>query len=62
MSNDCKFRLVQLYVDGGMTANQLFLQLQADLVGLEVIRPSMAESTALVCIIHSVGKVRKKYF
>lgn len=48
MSKDCKFQLIKLYVDGGMTANKIFLQMQADLVGLEVIRPTMAESTALV--------------
>lgn len=48
MINDCNFRLIKLQVDGGMTANKLLLQLQADLVGLEVIRPTMAESSALV--------------
>lgn len=48
MTNDCNFRLIKLQVDGGMTANKLLLQLQADLVGLEVIRPTMAESSALV--------------
>lgn len=48
MAKDCKFHLVKLHVDGGMTSNEVFLQLQADLIGLEVIRPTMAESTALV--------------
>lgn len=48
MSKDCNFHLIKLHVDGGMTSNQIFLQLQADLVGLDVIRPAMAESTALV--------------
>lgn len=51
MSKDCNFQLNRLYVDGGMTTNKIFLQLQADLIGLEVIRPTMAESTALVCEI-----------
>lgn len=55
MSKDCQFHLVKLNVDGGMTANKLFLQSQADLVGLEVIRPEMAESTALVYFLHSNG-------
>lgn len=50
MVKDCNFQLVQLQVDGGMTANPLLLQLQADLVGLDVLRPTMAESTALVCL------------
>lgn len=50
MTKDCNFHLVQLQVDGGMTANKLLLQLQSDLVGLEVVRPTMAESSALVII------------
>lgn len=49
MTKDCNFHLVQLQVDGGMTASSLLLQLQADLVGLEVLCPTMAESSALVC-------------
>lgn len=59
MTKDCKFRLVTLQVDGGMTANKLLLQSQADLVGLEVIRPKMAESSALGAAMvagHAVGK------
>ncbi|KAJ8316356.1 hypothetical protein KUTeg_006370 [Tegillarca granosa] len=34
-------------VDGGMTANNLLMQLQADLMGINVVRPSMPETTAL---------------
>lgn len=30
-----------------MTANELLMQLQANLAGVEVLRPDMAESTAL---------------
>lgn len=48
MKKDSGLPLVQLQVDGGMTANSLLLQLQSDLVGLNVIRPEMAELTALV--------------
>lgn len=48
MAKDCNFHLVKLNVDGGMTSNKVLLQLQSDLVGLNVIRPEMAESTALV--------------
>lgn len=51
MSKDCKFHLVKLNVDGGMTSNEAFLQLQADLIGIEVRRPTMAESTALVGLL-----------
>lgn len=34
-------------VDGGMTANNLLMQLQSSLAGVDVVRPDMAESTAL---------------
>lgn len=34
-------------VDGGMTANSLLLQMQADVLGLPVLRPAVTETTAL---------------
>ena len=40
-------RLESLPVDGGMSSNDLLMQIQADLLGLEVTRPSMSETTAL---------------
>jgi glycerol kinase len=36
-----------LKVDGGMTANELLMQLQADVLGVPVVRPQVAETTAL---------------
>ncbi|KAK4529839.1 hypothetical protein CCYA_CCYA02G0696 [Cyanidiococcus yangmingshanensis] len=39
--------LQMLRVDGGMTANKLLLQLQADLLGVPVVRPQIVEATAL---------------
>jgi glycerol kinase len=39
--------LQMLRVDGGMTANELLLQLQADLLGVPVVRPKIMEATAL---------------
>lgn len=48
MTKDCNFKLIKLQVDGGMTSNKLLLQLQSDLCGISVVRPSMAESSALV--------------
>ena len=36
-----------LKVDGGMTANELLMQFQADVLGVPVIRPAVAETTAL---------------
>jgi len=39
--------LAELRVDGGMTANELLMQLQADVLGVPVVRPVVAETTAL---------------
>ncbi|XP_065887650.1 glycerol kinase-like [Dysidea avara] len=46
MSEDCGVQLTQLKVDGGMTANDLFVQMQSDLLGATVLRTKMAEATA----------------
>lgn len=40
-------QVVIFQVDGGMTANRLLMQLQADIAGITVVKPGMAESTAL---------------
>jgi glycerol kinase len=37
----------ELKVDGGMTANELLMQFQADVLGVPVIRPAVTETTAL---------------
>ena len=39
--------IVELKVDGGMTANELLMQFQADVLGIPVVRPVVAETTAL---------------
>ncbi len=39
--------LSALKVDGGMTANELLMQFQADVLGVPVIRPAVSETTAL---------------
>ncbi|MDQ1571184.1 MAG: glycerol kinase [Actinomycetota bacterium] len=39
--------ITELRVDGGMTANELLMQFQADVLGLPVVRPVVAETTAL---------------
>ncbi len=36
-----------LKVDGGMVGNELLMQFQADLLGVPVVRPAVAETTAL---------------
>lgn len=47
MNEDCGFPLQLLKVDGGMTSNSLVMQMQADLIGINVIRAGFTESTAL---------------
>lgn len=39
--------ITELRVDGGMTANELLMQFQADITGLPVVRPEIIETTAL---------------
>jgi glycerol kinase len=39
--------LSELRVDGGMTANELLMQFQADVLGVPVIRPAVTETAAL---------------
>jgi glycerol kinase len=47
MERDSGVRLEVLKVDGGVTANNLAMQLQADILGVPVSRPVVAETTAL---------------
>jgi glycerol kinase len=47
MEADAGAPLVELRVDGGAAANDLLLQLQADLIGVPVARPALLETTAL---------------
>ena len=47
MQADAGVSLDVLKVDGGVTANDLCMQIQADLLGVEVSRPVVAETTAL---------------
>ena len=47
MVADAGVALPSLRVDGGMTANGLLMQIQADALGLPVTRPSVTETTAL---------------
>ncbi len=44
---DSGVNLTELKVDGGMTANNLLMQFQADILGVPVVRPVVAETTAL---------------
>ena len=47
MARDSSVRLEVLKVDGGATVNDLLMQLQADILGVPVVRPRVAETTAL---------------
>ncbi|GGZ86588.1 glycerol kinase GlpK [Streptomyces bluensis] len=47
MERDAGVALDVLHVDGGVTANDLCMQIQADILGVPVSRPVVAETTAL---------------
>jgi glycerol kinase len=47
MVKDSGIRLEVLKVDGGATVNDTLMQLQADILGVPVVRPVVAETTAL---------------
>lgn len=47
MQKDADVSLCELKVDGGASRNNLLMQFQADILGTEVIRPKVTETTAL---------------
>ena len=47
MNSDSGVDLTALKVDGGMVHNNLLMQFQADVLGVPVVRPKVAETTAL---------------
>jgi hypothetical protein len=47
MAQDSGLALTELRVDGGATASNLLMQMQADLLGVPVVRPRVTETTAL---------------
>ena len=47
MRADAGLKITMLRVDGGASANNLLMQFQADLLGVPVVRPQVAETTAL---------------
>jgi glycerol kinase len=47
MRNDAAIDLTELRVDGGASVNNLLMQFQADLLGIQVVRPAVTETTAL---------------
>ena len=70
MSADSGVKLPEMRVDGGITANALCMQMQADIMGIDVVRPQIIETTALgaayaaglaVGFFKSVEELRKKW-
>ena len=56
MQADLERKLTELRVDGGAAANNLLMQLQADLLGCAVVRPEVIETTALgAAILAGIG-------
>lgn len=47
MARDAALPLAELRVDGGASANDLLMQMQADVLGVPVVRPRVTETTAL---------------
>ena len=47
MSTDSNIQLRELRVDGGASRNNLLMQMQADFLGVPVVRPQTTETTAL---------------
>ena len=47
MKSDSKINLAELRVDGGASKDDLLMQIQADLLRIPVVRPTVTETTAL---------------
>jgi glycerol kinase len=47
MAKDARIPLTELRVDGGASRNNLLMQMQADFLGVTVVRPQVTETTAL---------------
>ena len=70
MSADSGVKLPEMRVDGGITANALCMQMQADIMRVDVVRPQIIETTALgaayaaglaVGFFKDVEELRKKW-
>lgn len=47
MVADSQIEMSEMKVDGGITANNLCMQLQAEIMGIEIVKPTISETTAL---------------
>jgi glycerol kinase len=70
MSADSGVKLPEMRVDGGITANELCMQMQSDIMGVDVIRPLIIETTALgaayaaglaVGVFKDISELRSKW-
>ena len=57
MEADSRLGLTSLLVDGGMSQSGLLMQIQSDLIGIPVLRPAMAETTALGAAIAGASNI-----
>ena len=47
MQKDSRFKIKSLKVDGGAVVSDILCQFQSDLLGIDVIRPKVIETTSL---------------
>ena len=47
MEADSQIQLTEMRVDGGITNNKLCMQMQSDIMGIDVVKPVITETTAL---------------
>ena len=56
MERDAGICLAELKVDGGASRNNLLMQLQSDLLGVDVVRPEVTETTAMgACLLAALA-------
>ena len=47
MQSDSGYPISELKIDGGMTASELLMQFQADILNMPIVKPKISETTAL---------------
>ena len=61
MNQDSELPLNSVRVDGGMTENELMLQLQADILGIKIGNMSNVACNLITCIYHIAGNFSKVF-
>ena len=62
MVADSGVHLTTLKVDGGMTANELLMQFQADVLAAPVVRPMVARRTTCLGAAYAAGHLRSEFW